>query len=266
MHFNIFVPLAEEEVIDLCLEEMSTPVGDEERRNVLATAVEKRSIYTSKTLLGLKCSISLSGRYLSNKIKQPTPNQSLIIFRRHQQHRVRCRSIPSSARSPSNDDKPSTSTSDVAGGSRTKIKVISGKGAANNNGNRTGGADSDAVEGDSQGEWSETLEYDASQPLFTDSTSEHSSQEIPSDAPRSLEGQQRYGKGTPISELNQAPACRAPLPDLKPSQNHTVLFRPYVRAGDPPRPFPDQYQDKWDAYHVRMPCSPENLYTVEDKY
>ncbi len=44
-----------------------------------------------------------------------------------------------------------------------------------------------------------------------------------------------------------------------------VIFQPHVRAGDPPRPFPDHYQDKWDAYHVRMPCSPENLYPVEDK-
>lgn len=33
----------------------------------------------------------------------------------------------------------------------------------------------------------------------------------------------------------------------------------------PPAAFPDDYQDKWDGDHVRMPCSPDNLYPVEDQ-
>ena len=56
----------------------------------------------------------------------------------------------------------------MAGGSRTRhdeAKKTGGKGKEEGG---QGGADSDVVEVDSQGEWSETLEYDASQPLFTE--------------------------------------------------------------------------------------------------
>ncbi len=76
--------------------------------------------------------------------------------------------IGASTSSTTNDaDKPSTSTADVAPASRSKIKVVLPT-RAGNDGNRTGGADSDVVEIDSQGECSETLEYDGSQTLFTE--------------------------------------------------------------------------------------------------
>jgi len=30
----------------------------------------------------------------------------------------------------------------------------------------------------------------------------------------------------------------------------------------PPPPRDPQYRDAWDSYHVRLPCSPKNLYPV----
>ena len=29
-------------------------------------------------------------------------------------------------------------------------------------------------------------------------------------------------------------------------------------------PYPSKYNDKWDAEHVKMPCSPSNLYPVNN--
>lgn len=38
-----------------------------------------------------------------------------------------------------------------------------------------------------------------------------------------------------------------------------------LRAGDVPKPFPTHYKDLWDNKHVKMPCSEQNLYPVEDE-
>lgn len=111
---------------------------------------------------------------------------------------------------------------------------------------------------------SPTLEYmydgDGSQPLFTDSEPLESQLDAVSDNPSTT-----YWKGTPISDLNRAPDCTEPLPEMRPAQDHTILFRPAFRSDGPPSPIPDDYSDKWDSDHVRMPCSPENLYPVEDQ-
>lgn len=32
-----------------------------------------------------------------------------------------------------------------------------------------------------------------------------------------------------------------------------------------PKPFPTHYKDLWDNKHVKMPCSEQNLYPVEDE-
>ncbi|XP_038061857.1 poly(ADP-ribose) glycohydrolase-like [Patiria miniata] len=122
--------------------------------------------------------------------------------------------------------------------------------------------DAEDEEAVAMGDVSPTQEYDASLPLFSDSEPQSSQDDevtINKDVTR-IEW-----RGVDPSELNRAPACCRPLPQLQPSHEHTVLFRPHVRSGTPPRPYPDAYRDTWDANHVRMPCSEENLYPVDDK-
>ncbi|NWS92148.1 PARG glycohydrolase, partial [Toxostoma redivivum] len=72
--------------------------------------------------------------------------------------------------------------------------------------------------------------------------------------------------GTPIEEMRRMPACGARLPHLRPSANHTVTVRvDLLREGEVPKPFPTHYKDLWDNKHVKMPCSEQNLYPVEDE-
>ncbi|XP_006874659.1 PREDICTED: poly(ADP-ribose) glycohydrolase isoform X1 [Chrysochloris asiatica] len=72
--------------------------------------------------------------------------------------------------------------------------------------------------------------------------------------------------GTPIEEMRRMPRCGFQLPLLKPSCNHTVTVRvDLLRAGEVPKPFPTHYKDLWDSKHVKMPCSEQNLYPVEDE-
>uniref|UniRef100_A0A670YUA5 poly(ADP-ribose) glycohydrolase n=2 Tax=Pseudonaja textilis TaxID=8673 RepID=A0A670YUA5_PSETE len=72
--------------------------------------------------------------------------------------------------------------------------------------------------------------------------------------------------GTPVEELRRMPACGLRLPPLRPSANHTVTIRvDLLKAGEVPKPFPTHYKDSWDNKHVKMPCSEQNLYPVEDE-
>ncbi|NWS31897.1 PARG glycohydrolase, partial [Polioptila caerulea] len=72
--------------------------------------------------------------------------------------------------------------------------------------------------------------------------------------------------GTPIEEMRRMPACGARLPHLRPSATHTVTIRvDLLREGEVPKPFPANYRDLWDNKHVKMPCSEQNLYPVEDE-
>ncbi|NXR48578.1 PARG glycohydrolase, partial [Hippolais icterina] len=72
--------------------------------------------------------------------------------------------------------------------------------------------------------------------------------------------------GTPIEEMRRMPACGARLPHLRPSASHTVTVRvDLLREGEVPKPFPTHYKDLWDNKHVKMPCSEQNLYPVEDE-
>ncbi|NXO04943.1 PARG glycohydrolase, partial [Rhinopomastus cyanomelas] len=72
--------------------------------------------------------------------------------------------------------------------------------------------------------------------------------------------------GTPIEEMRRMPMCGAHLPHLRPSANHTVTIRvDLLREGEVPKPFPTHYKDLWDNKHVKMPCSEQNLYPVEDE-
>uniref|UniRef100_A0A8C4ML56 poly(ADP-ribose) glycohydrolase n=1 Tax=Equus asinus asinus TaxID=83772 RepID=A0A8C4ML56_EQUAS len=72
--------------------------------------------------------------------------------------------------------------------------------------------------------------------------------------------------GTPIEEMRRMPRCGSRLPPLRPSANHTVTIRvDLLRAGEVPKPFPTHFKDLWDNKHVKMPCSEQNLYPVEDE-
>ncbi|XP_037660804.1 poly(ADP-ribose) glycohydrolase isoform X2 [Choloepus didactylus] len=72
--------------------------------------------------------------------------------------------------------------------------------------------------------------------------------------------------GTPIEEMRRMPQCGVRLPLLRPSTNHTVTVRiDLLQAGEVPKPFPTHYKDLWDNKHVKMPCSEQNLYPVEDE-
>ncbi|XP_020652509.3 poly(ADP-ribose) glycohydrolase [Pogona vitticeps] len=72
--------------------------------------------------------------------------------------------------------------------------------------------------------------------------------------------------GTPIEEMRRMPMCGTRLPHLRSSANHTVTIRvDLLKEGEAPKPFPTHYKDTWDNKHVKMPCSEQNLYPVEDE-
>ncbi|XP_072439495.1 poly(ADP-ribose) glycohydrolase isoform X1 [Chiloscyllium punctatum] len=72
--------------------------------------------------------------------------------------------------------------------------------------------------------------------------------------------------GTPIIEMRRMPECSSVLPPLRPSSNHSVTIRTdLLKSGEVPRPYPTYYNDAWDDKHVRMPCSVQNLFPVENE-
>ena len=68
--------------------------------------------------------------------------------------------------------------------------------------------------------------------------------------------------GTPLSEIRSGPSTYPVLPPLQASATHAVLFRPRLKPGQPPTPFPEKFKDVWDTNHVRMPCSSQSVYPV----
>lgn len=88
---------------------------------------------------------------------------------------------------------------------------------------------------------------------------------IPKYIPPNLPPEKKW-LGTPIEEMRKMPLCGIRLPSLRPSASHTVTVRvDLLRAGEVPKPFPTHYKDLWDNKHVKMPCSEQNLYPVEDE-
>ncbi|CAG0889946.1 unnamed protein product [Darwinula stevensoni] len=70
--------------------------------------------------------------------------------------------------------------------------------------------------------------------------------------------------GIPLVELPAAPPLSLHAPALIPSRNHTIHFQVPWKTGEGiPLPHPKKYEDLWDAVHVRLPCSPKNLYPVQ---
>ncbi|GAB6028370.1 hypothetical protein CHUAL_002538 [Chamberlinius hualienensis] len=120
-------------------------------------------------------------------------------------------------------------------------------------------------------EMKRTCDYkhnDQSQP--SSSSVEHSSTVSESDgslAPESNDGSTNnpVTLGTPLSDLKTTPQCAQALPALSHQNNCTVLFE-YTECFDTfPDPWPRIYEDKWDDDHVKMPCSPNNLYRCPEK-
>ena len=68
--------------------------------------------------------------------------------------------------------------------------------------------------------------------------------------------------GIPLSEIRFGPSTYPILPPLQSSATHAVLFRPRLKSGQPPTPFPEKFKDIWDTNHVRMPCSSQSVYPV----
>ncbi|XP_053166848.1 poly(ADP-ribose) glycohydrolase isoform X2 [Hemicordylus capensis] len=88
---------------------------------------------------------------------------------------------------------------------------------------------------------------------------------IPKHTPPQLPTNKKWF-GTPIEEMRRMPMCGTRLPHLRPSANHTVTIRvDLLKEGEVPKPFPTHYKDLWDNKHVKMPCSEQNLYPVEDE-
>ncbi|XP_048472210.1 poly(ADP-ribose) glycohydrolase isoform X3 [Rhincodon typus] len=72
--------------------------------------------------------------------------------------------------------------------------------------------------------------------------------------------------GTPIVEMRRMPECSSALPPLRASSNHSVTIRTdLLKSGEVPRPYPTYFNDAWDDKHVRMPCSVQNLFPVENE-
>lgn len=84
----------------------------------------------------------------------------------------------------------------------------------------------------------------------------------------SLVCEENNWRGVPLTEIygSQSPWGAPEFPLVTPSRNHTVLYHlpnSGSLAGDRP-PKPQIGRDKWDHDHVRMPCSSQSLYPVEE--
>lgn len=73
-------------------------------------------------------------------------------------------------------------------------------------------------------------------------------------------------KGAPIWLIygSESPWNRPDFPPVRPARNHIVLYQVPdngILSEDRP-PKPRNGGDKWDQYHVRLPCSQQSLYPV----
>lgn len=75
--------------------------------------------------------------------------------------------------------------------------------------------------------------------------------------------------GAPITEIIGAdsPFDVSEFPKIIPAYNHTVLF--HISKSKPSDstsncPSPQKGKDIWSREYVRMPCSPQSLYPVEE--
>ncbi|XP_077092996.1 poly(ADP-ribose) glycohydrolase isoform X5 [Siphateles boraxobius] len=78
--------------------------------------------------------------------------------------------------------------------------------------------------------------------------------------------QKESGLGTPVEELRRMPQCGQTLPHLRATHYHKILIRTdLLKEGHVPIPYPGKYHDFWDDVTVKMPCSEQNLFPVENE-
>ncbi|XP_062573298.1 poly(ADP-ribose) glycohydrolase-like isoform X2 [Saccostrea cucullata] len=109
-----------------------------------------------------------------------------------------------------------------------------------------------------------TQEY--SPDLFDSEFNDSQDPDIPDHKP-SQKRDSSLWKGKSLATLNRKPGCMNPLPTLRSHSDHHVLFKvPYTyNTKYPPKPHPDQYVDKWDSHHVRIPCSHQSEFPWNNK-
>lgn len=66
--------------------------------------------------------------------------------------------------------------------------------------------------------------------------------------------------GAPVSQFRAFPEQDAERTAKRPSDKHVILVKTPTTAGQVPQPSADHYADFWDEEHVRLACSPKNLY------
>ncbi|XP_016341411.1 uncharacterized protein LOC107688305, partial [Sinocyclocheilus anshuiensis] len=82
----------------------------------------------------------------------------------------------------------------------------------------------------------------------------------------SAEQKEQEWLGTPIKELRRMPQCGQSLPYLRATDNHKVLIRTdLLKEGQVSHPYPSKYRDSWDDMTVKMPCSENNMFPVENE-
>lgn len=106
-----------------------------------------------------------------------------------------------------------------------------------------------------------TQEYDMLQD-FTDPPTP----DIPDHKP-SQKRDDSLWKGKSLGSLYRNPPEMNLLPPLKSHPDHHVLIKlPYkYDPKERPLPHPHHYTDKWDSYHVRMPCSNQSEFPINNK-
>ncbi|KAK3580069.1 hypothetical protein CHS0354_001021, partial [Potamilus streckersoni] len=135
-----------------------------------------------------------------------------------------------------------------------------GKAASSTDKSSPGPDDGDICEQESE-DWEETLDSQSSDNFLS------SSRAIPIKKPTPRKDGSQAWKGIPVKGLKKMPDCEEKLGPLKGSESHVVLFQtPYeYKEQSPPKPYA-HYKDKWDHYHVRMPCSDQNEFPVQEKH
>lgn len=69
-------------------------------------------------------------------------------------------------------------------------------------------------------------------------------------------------RGSSLLSLVTLNTSNPNLPPVSPAPDHTVMVRLPILPNAAPSPHPSSYNDVWDQYHVKMPCSPKSQYPV----
>lgn len=117
-----------------------------------------------------------------------------------------------------------------------------------------------------ESDYSDTEKSDITEQSSGSQSLDGSEHQIPTKKPSQLKADSKAWKGIPVKTLDKLTDVNEDLGPLQGTDQHRVLFKtPFVYDDKkPPSPFP-QYKDKWDAYHVRMPCSNQNEYPTQNK-